>query len=203
MRSHFDTIGMQTNLLWTGREYYSLENCLVNINRDGVEINSVIVGAYQNIIYRVEYKIKATKLWETTFVEIFGQYNNKHHRFKFEGDGKGHWTVNGKAEKKFNGCIDVDIPLTPFTNTLPINRLRLSSREEKQIKVIYCDLLQEEFTAGNQKYIKLSDSIYHYENVPNDFEADIEVDGHGFVVDYPQLFVRKAAMETNYPEGHE
>lgn len=194
---------MQTNLLWTGREYYSLENCLVDINGDGVDIHSVIVGAYQNIIYRVEYEIRTTQQWETIFVGIFGQHKNQQHRLRFDGDGKGGWTVNGKAEKKFDGCIDIDIPLTPFTNTLPINRLKLSPQEEKHIKVIYCDLLQGEFTAVNQKYIKLSDSIYHYENVPNDFEADIEVDAQGFVVDYPQLFFRTAAIKTNYPEGPE
>jgi hypothetical protein len=187
---------MQTNLLWTGREYYSLENCLVDIDRDGVHINSVIVGAYQNIIYRVEYEIRTTQQWETISVRIFGQYKNQQHHLRFDGDGKGSWSVNGKAEEKFNGCIDVDIPLTPFTNTLPINRLKLSSYEEKQIKVIYCDLLQGEFTAVNQKYIRLSDSIYHYENVPKDFEADIVVDAKGFVVDYPQLFFRTAAIES-------
>jgi len=194
---------MQKNLLWTGREYYSLENCLVDINGDGVDINSVIVGFYHNIIYRVEYKIKATQLWETIFVEIFGQYKNQQHRFMFEGDGTGNWIVNGKVDKNFEGCIDIDIPLTPFTNTLPINRLKISPNREQQIKVIYCDLLQGKFTAVNQKYIRRSDSIYHYQNVPNDFEADIEVDAQGFVVDYPQLFVRTAAMETNYPEGRE
>jgi uncharacterized protein len=194
---------MQTNLLWTGREYYSLENCLVDINGRGVNISSVIVGAYENIIYRVEYEIRTTPQWDTIFVQIFGQYKNRQHRLRFDGDGQGNWKVNGKVEKKFNGCIDIDIPLTPFTNTLPINRLKPSLNDEKQIKVIYYDLLQEDVTAVNQKYIRLSDSIYHYENVPNDFEADIEVDVHGFVIDYPQLFVRSAAIETSYPEGCE
>lgn len=43
-----------------------------------------------------------------------------------------------------------------------------------------------------QKYTKLSDSEYLYENVPNDFEAKIQVDEFGLVVDYPMLFVRKS-----------
>lgn len=194
---------MQTNILWTGREYYSLENCLVDISRDGVEINSVIVGSYQNIIYRVEYEIKATQLWETKFVRIFGQYKNRQHRFRFESDGKGNWIINGKAEKKFAGCIDIDLPLTPFTNTLPINRLKMAPNQEQLIKVIYCDLFNDEFSLVNQKYTRLSDSFYRYQNVPNDFEADIQVDAHGFVIDYPELFVRTAVMETNYAEGDE
>ncbi|RYF88723.1 MAG: hypothetical protein EOO00_10815 [Chitinophagaceae bacterium] len=34
---------------------------------------------------------------------------------------------------------------------------------------------------------------YHYENVPNDFKATIELDEEGFVTDYPALFIRTAA----------
>lgn len=33
---------MQTNLLWKGIEYFSLENCLVDITSDGLTVKSVI-----------------------------------------------------------------------------------------------------------------------------------------------------------------
>jgi hypothetical protein len=46
----------------------------------------------------------------------------------------------------------------------------------------------------NQKYTRLSGNEYHYENIPNDFEATIQTDEFGFVVDYPGLFVRTAAV---------
>ena len=60
---------MQTNLLWTGQEYYSLENCLVNTTDIGSQIDSVIIGKYDEKIYRVEYKVKTNKNWETIYVE--------------------------------------------------------------------------------------------------------------------------------------
>ena len=63
---------------------------------------------------------------------------------------------------------------------------------------IYCDILAEQITPVWQKYTRLSDTAYHYENVPNDFEATIEVDEFGLVVDYPELFVRTAATTTSY-----
>jgi uncharacterized protein len=189
---------MQRNLLWTGREYYSLENCLVDETESGVEITSVIVGAYQNMIYRVDYTLKTTKTWETIFLKVDTQHRNQRQHLTFQANGKGNWIVNGQAEQKLDGCFDVDIPLTPFTNSLPINRLKLTHDQEQQIKVIYCDLLYNNVTAVTQKYVRLSETIYHYQNVPNDFEAKIEVDQYGFVVDYPELFVRTSAMETKY-----
>lgn len=83
--------------------------------------------------------------------------------------------MNGKQADQFKGCIDIDIPLTPFTNTLPINRLKLDQDEEHQIQVIYLDLLEQQVISVKQKYIRLSKTEYHYENIPNDFEAKIKL----------------------------
>lgn len=64
--------------------------------------------------------------------------------------------------------------------------------------MIYCDLLEGQLRHVRQRYTCLSNTEYHYENVPNDFEATIQVDDLGLVVDYPLLFVRTAALETSY-----
>ena len=61
---------MQTNLLWAGREYHSIENCLVDTTNKGSEITSTIIGHYDNKIYQVEYRIKTNHNWETVFFEI-------------------------------------------------------------------------------------------------------------------------------------
>jgi uncharacterized protein len=188
---------MQTNILWTGREYYSLENCLINTTGQGSEISSVIVGKYEGKIYRVDYAIRTNQDWETVFVEISGRCNDSTEHLIFEGDGKGNWSKNGKPATKFMGCLDVDIPLTPFTNSLPINRLKLRNNEEREMKVIYVDLLERQIKMVQQKYTRLSDKEYHYENVPNDFEAKITVDELGFVIDYPSLFVRTASINIS------
>jgi len=189
---------MQTNLLWTGREYYSLENCLVNTTDTGSEINSVIIGKYDEKIYRVEYNIKTNQHWETLYAEVQCQHNNHREKLLLENDGKGNWMMNGKQTDQFRGCVDIDIPLTPFTNTLPVNRLNLGLNQACQIQVIYLDLLEQHVRPVKQRYVRLSETEYHYENVPNDFEAKIEVDELGFVVDYPTLFVRTARLKANY-----
>lgn len=193
---------MQTNLLWTGHEYYSLENCLLNCTDNGSQINSVIVGQYMDSIYRVEYDIITNRNWETTFVKIKSQQNNQFEDFTLESNGKGHWKLGGKSNAEFEGCLDVDISLTPFTNTLPINRLMLNVNENRDTKVIYIDLLQQKVTPVRQKYIRLSDTQYRYENIPNDFEATITVDDLGLVLNYPSLFVRTNRLDTDYPQAN-
>jgi uncharacterized protein len=189
---------MQTNLLWNGLEYHSLENCLVTTNETGSVINSTIIGKYHDIIYRVEYNIKVNENWETLFVEVHSRHSNRVEKIVLDNDGRGNWKLNGRRADEFTGCLDVDIPLTPFTNTLPVNRLNLDIGAERQIKVIYLDILQSQTVPVIQKYARLSETLYRYENVPNDFEATITVDEDGFVVDYPALFLRTAKLRAHY-----
>jgi hypothetical protein len=189
---------MQVNILWSGREYYSLENCLVSTTEVGLQIRSVIIGMYNDSIYKVEYVIRTTRKWETVSIELRSWNANKFRELKFENNGTGLWQNDGKELTAFKGCIDIDISVTPFTNTLPINRLQLQKNESQEIKVIHFDVFSDEIRSVTQRYTRLSERKYRFENVPNDFEADIEVDERGLVIDYPQLFVRSALVETNY-----
>jgi hypothetical protein len=183
---------MQTNILWTGREYYSLENCLVTSNDDGHIISSSIIGSYESVLYRVEYTIETNSKWETKYVDIRCQINGEVHNVQLHCNVSGNWILNNEAATQFKDFLYVDIPLTPFTNTLPINNLKLGVNEEAIIKVIYIDLLANTITPVEERYVLKDGSTYHYENIPNDFEADITVDEDGFVIDYPQLFERTA-----------
>ena len=189
---------MQTNILWSGVEYYSLENCIIDSSDAGIVVTSTIVGSYHEKIYRVEYVIKLNSAWETQHCFLEFQYENEIRKLEFlNNDGK--WSLNGKYKAEFDGCTDVDIPLTPFTNSLPINRLKLCQSEEREINIVYIDLLENSMRHVKQKYRKISSGVYKYENIPNDFETEIKVDEEGFVVDYPELFIRKARMTSNYP----
>ena len=44
------------------------------------------------------------------------------------GDGAGRWQIDGRDAPDLDGCLDLDIQVTPFTNSLPIRRLDLAAR---------------------------------------------------------------------------
>lgn len=189
---------MHFNILWSGIEYDSLENCRINIGAKGAEISSTIIGYYENKIYQADYVLTTNADWQILFLEINFRHGNKTQHLLLQSDSTGNWRLDGREAKRFNGCFDIDIPLTPFTNTLPIRRLQLQPAQSQEISVVYCDLLAGEIKPVRQKYTCLSATEYHYENVPNDFEATIKVDAAGLVVDYPSLFVRKAISAYKY-----
>lgn len=192
---------MQKNILWTGIAYRSLENCIVTITAEGSETSSSIAGEYDGILYKLEYRIRTNRFWETLFFEITSQCQNRVELIRFLSDGKGNWSSDGQPLEKFNGCIDIDISLTPFTNTLPINRLTLAENQQEQIPVLYLDILGRRIIPVQQKYTRLSPESYKYENVPNDFESIISVDESGLVVKYPGLFERSSITDSDYRQS--
>lgn len=179
---------MQWSILWQGRQYDSREHCLVHTNDSGIKVDSVIIGKQGDVIFRVEYAILMNLQWETLSFRISSLHNEVVQLLEYESDGKGNWTSKGEPVPQLQGCLYIDLPLSPFTNSLPINNLKLATHEEQQVNVVYIDLLQEKVSHLTQKYKRLSGASYRYQNVPNDFEAVITTDGDGFVTDYPGLF---------------
>jgi hypothetical protein len=89
-----------------------------------------------------------------------------------------------------DGCIDPDISMTPFTNTLAIRRLGLKAGEAADIKVAYVLVPELSLRAAAQRYTRLAERLWRFDGLDIDFTADLMVDEGGFVVEYPGLFRR-------------
>jgi uncharacterized protein len=189
---------MQINIVWTGLEYHSMENCLIRGGMKGTTIDSTIIGLYEGKIYKADYTIKVNEKWETQELSIRSRHSDHEQDILLTKNSEGDWMMNDEKMYAFTGCFDVDIAITPFTNTLPIKRLALNNDEEQTISVIYFDLLNWEVKPVKQLYRRISENLYHYENTPNSFEADIKVDKDGFVIEYPKLFNRSAIVNSAY-----
>lgn len=113
-------------------------------------------------------------------------------KIEIAGDGKGNWTdAMGKSMPKLAGAIDIDLSATPFTNTLPIRRLKLRTGQSAEIVPVYILAPALTLATDPQRYTCLEPrKRYRYESLDSDFTRDIEVDSHALVVTYPGLFKR-------------
>jgi len=183
---------MQTNICWTGQDYNSVEKCLLTSTSTGNGANAVIKGVWENEPYVVEYMVQTNANWETIAFKIKSNFAGANYELDFLSDGKGRWTTGGIHDAAFDNCIDIDISLTPFTNTLPMKRLHLAKNERRRITVLYIDVAAQQTRRIDQFYTKLSQTVYKYENASNDFKSVITVDDEGLVVAYPNHFMRTA-----------
>jgi hypothetical protein len=107
-------------------------------------------------------------------------------------DGDGHWhDGTGVPLPALDGALDVDLTPTPFTNTLPIRRLRLAAGDAAEIVVAYVRVPELEVVPEPQRYTCLEPlRRYRFKSLDGGFTRDIEVDDRGLVTTYPGLFRR-------------
>ena len=136
------------------------------------------------------FRIECDATWRATAFE--GRLIGDARRPELASDGAGHWRDGAGTElPHLDGAIDVDLPLTPFTNTLPIRRLALGAGHSADLLVAYILLPESRVIADPQRYVCLEPSRrYRYESLDSDFVREIEVDADGLVTTYPGLFRR-------------
>jgi len=183
-------------IVWRGLLYKSWEHCEIEKQAGRLAVKSIVIGTYQGRIYDVSYVLKINQDWCVQEFEIKSEIDGATTVLLGKKEGE-EWLINDIQRPEFDGLRYIDISVTPFTNSLPINNLHMRIGEQGEIDVLYIDILANELKAVKQRYSRLSKDHYLYENCDSDFYSTIEVDSKGIVKSYPSLFEVVAAREGN------
>lgn len=160
----------------TGAELFDLEE-----NRHEKVLRGWVVALVEGVGCAVEYKVAADRRWVTRRVDIKLE-RGLTSTLEIEHDGHGGWSVDGVTRPDLDGCLDVDLGVSPSTNTLPIRRLALDIGQEESLVaawVRFPDLVVEVLP---QSYQRTAESVYRYRS--DSFAADLEVDERDVVLRY-------------------
>lgn len=171
---------------WAGT---GLQHLVLREGADGIVADAVVVGDEEGVRFGALFRIACDSAWRVRRVEVETVGGPA---VLLTADGAGHWRDGtGAARPELDGAIDVDLPMTPFTNTLPIRRLSLRAGESADLRVVYIVMPQGTVTISPQRYTCLQPlRRYRYQSLDSDFVADVEVDADGLVTTYPDLFRR-------------
>jgi uncharacterized protein len=89
-----------------------------------------------------------------------------------------------------SGLYDIDLQLTPATNSLPINRCGLKDGDSQQIQVLWIGFPGLILEQQEQIYSKINNRLYKFEIPSTCFEKRLLVDELGLVIDYDNLWHR-------------
>ena len=183
---------MERNIMWTPWSESGLEHLCLKQQDGDLLADSLIVGISNRMPFRLYYEITCDSSWNVKELDLM-LLSGSRKSLKIQADGQGHWfTSIGDSIPSLGGCIDIDISATPFTNTLPIRRLKLRPGQSAELLVAYVLIPEIELMTDRQRYTCLElhaqGGLYKYESMESDFKAELPVDSDGLVIDYPGLF---------------
>lgn len=149
---------------------------------------SVLIGEREGTKLGLHYEVELAPNWSFRSLRLERADGP---RLELYADGEGNWTDGQHvALPELEGCIDIDISGTPFTNTLPIRRIRFTPGEPALFTMAWIPIDTLEPFADDQIYTLLEDGRYLYESADGSFKAELSVDEDGLVTSYPTLFER-------------
>jgi uncharacterized protein len=185
---------VDAHVFWSTLQEPGMEHLQLTEAPEAVIADGVVLGVADGTPFELTYQVRVDQTWRVQACEL-RTAGAASHELLLIADGMGHWLdATGASVPALDGCLDIDIAVTPFTNTLPVRRLALAPGASEEIVVAYISVPDLSVRPARQRYTHLTrtdaGSTYRYEGLESDFRADIAVDADGLVVDYPPIWRR-------------
>jgi hypothetical protein len=178
-------------LLWRREDEPGMEHFRLHDGAGGARLVGTVLLAHDGAPLHAEYEVECSAAWETRAVRVTQRYGGAVRALALTvSDGR--WRHDGTDVPAVHGCVDVDIAVTPSTNTLPIRRLRLAVGETRAVTAAWVRLPELVVQPLMQRYTRVAARRWRYESPAHALVAELEVDELGLVVRYPPAWERVA-----------
>ena len=174
---------------WVQLDGHGAEHLTLEANAGRITATSVVTGTTDGVPFGAWYQLFLTSSWQVKAVSI---HLTDTRWFIAKSPEPGVWKDgDGRRLKALDGCIDVDLSATPFSNTLPIRRLAPDQGASHELEVAFIPFDTLEPAKVRQRYTCIQPAgRYLYEGMTTGFKTELTTDNDGLVVDYPGLFKR-------------
>jgi uncharacterized protein len=180
MADDFKRAVVWKNLLLDGRDHCALWRAA-----EGWLLKGTVVGPLKNQRPMLaNYEIHCDQNWMTHRVQVERTIGNDVKILTLAVEKRGVWHSSGQELREVRGCDDVDLAVTPATNTLPIRRLNLQVGSSESVIAAWIKFPELTVEPLSQRYTRLTKNTYRYESNTG-FSAEIVVDDLGLVISYP------------------
>ncbi|HEX5118486.1 MAG TPA: putative glycolipid-binding domain-containing protein [Pseudonocardiaceae bacterium] len=157
---------------------------------DGWLFNGTTEATEDGRDWSVGYQLIVDSAWRTRRARVMSDDLS----ILLEGDGGGHWVVDGGPAPALDGCLDVDLEASALTNAFPVHRLGLAVGASADAPAVYVRVAGLAVARLAQRYTRIEDDELgeRYDYVAPEFDVHTVVayDRTGFVRTYPDIAVR-------------
>jgi hypothetical protein len=143
--------------------------------------------------WSTEYRIEFDEQWTTLEATVSVQRAGRSRRLRLVREASGRWLADDCEVEACRGALDVDLGVTPSTNTSAIRRLGLAVGASADLTATWVRFPDLTVLPLPQRYTRLAGRTYLYESLRDGvvvFHARLDVDGSGLVERYEGLFER-------------
>jgi uncharacterized protein len=141
-----------------------------------------------------EYHCEIDRQWRTTSFALKQHQSGEDRTLRIERAGVNGWQVNGESRPDLDGALELDLTVSPFTNTLAIRQLALAPNEAKEMTAVYVKIPQLDVVSARQRYQRLDSNElpqrFLYMGLDTGFTQEITVDEYALVESYPRFAER-------------
>jgi len=143
------------------------------------------------------YQIDLDDHWQTRTATVQVVRGQRSAEMQIWVDDEGRWRDLDETHlDTLKGVRDVDVFLTPATNTIPIRRLDLHVGTGEHVSTVYISLDEDDRLVASrldQYYERVDETSYRYMSFEDNgeiaYEANLTVDGDGVIERYSDLLV--------------
>ena len=137
----------------------------------------------------VTYVLRLSATWQVRQFLLFRDLDEPD--LWLGADGTGRWgEMNGDHRHDLAGCTDIDLAVTPFTNSIPIRRLTLDVGASADVVAATIDIDALGVVPVRQRYERLTARRFRRTNLDSGEITEFDVDEYGLVHDEPDTFRR-------------
>ncbi len=179
----------QVTARWLALEGAGSEHLTLERNDGRITATAVVTGENADGPFGAWYQLFLDRQWRIKAVSV---HLTDARWFIAKSRTSGEWADgDGRTIEALAGCTDVDLAVSPFTNTCAIRRLDLSAGESQDLDVAFLPFDSLEPRRVRQRYTCLEPGArYRYQNLASGFAVDLTTDSDGLVTDYPGAFKR-------------
>jgi uncharacterized protein len=195
------TVKPNAPILWRRLDVPGHDAAVLVETLDGAELRGMAVFHDEGGPTALDYRVRCSVDWQASEAHIHGWLGAQPVELSIRRDGAGRWTLNGVACPPAAGCVDLDLSFTPATNLLPLRRLDLAVGRTAEIRSAWLDWPAAILAPLVQRYTRQSTTTYGYEaDLPggDQFEAELQVDPDGWVIDYPGLWQAESVASRRH-----
>jgi hypothetical protein len=106
----------------------------------------------------VDYEIDVDARWATRAATVRSLSESGARSTVLRASGEGQWTVDGERAPHLDGCLDVDLEASAFTNALSVRRLSLAEGERSSVPAAYVRALDVAVERLEQSHLRALDN---------------------------------------------